>query len=189
MHVLVVNGFARDDESADLVEHVQKFLTDRGHEVRRSDLALEGFDSFMSADERAAYHSDRPLITPETVAAAEAVRWAAGLVVCYPIVHGTAPPRVKSWQERVFVLGVGFEFLPSGRITGALDLDRACVVGVEPVGAGRGLARRQRSDRRNDFGPSLARSFYLSSNRRCRSRYVGIDPDRVARVERVVGRW
>lgn len=184
-------------ESAEIVDGLEQLVSAAGHNTIRADLAASGFDAFMSAAERQAYLTDSPLITPEAAAAAATVRAAEGLVVCYPIVHGTAPPRVKSWQERVFVLGVGFEFLPSGRITGALHhMRRACVVGVETDAEPR-ARNRLRSGvwrDRNDYGPCLARSFYLSSNRTCRSRYLefGNGPGPAferRRAERLISRW
>ncbi len=193
MRVLVINGFADDDDRGGagpgVVVHIEDYLGSRGHETIRTDLAAAGFDAFMTAAERDAYHTDEPLITPEAASAAEQVRAATGLIVAYPIVHGTCPPRVKSWQERVFVLGVGFEFTPKGTITGALDhLRRACVVGI---GSDGGTGRRFGSTlrERNDQGPSLARSFFLSSNRRCRSRYVATTTGETARIDRALRRW
>ena len=164
MRVLAVNGFDPNDKTR-LVDRAVETLAGRGHDVDRLDLADAGFDAFMTPEEREAYHGDDPLITPEAAAAADLVRAADGIVIVYPMVHGTGPARVKSFIERVFVLGVGFEFLPSGRITGALDhMKRACVFGVSD-----GQSTRAR---RNDFGPCLARSFYLSSNRSCKARYL-----------------
>ncbi|MGI9614835.1 MAG: NAD(P)H-dependent oxidoreductase [Acidimicrobiales bacterium] len=183
MQVLAVNGFESNDETP-LVARAVKMLAERGHGVDRLDLAAAGFDAFMTPEERAAYHSDDPLITPEAAAAADLVRSAAGIVIVYPIVHGTGPPRVKSFIERVFVLGVGFEFLPSGRITGALDhVKRACVLGVSD-----GKPNRAR---RNDFGPCLARSFYLSSNRSCKTRYVGVTNDKTGaeQIDKQLSSW
>lgn len=173
--VLVVDGYGPGGERP-LVDALDSHLRAIGHTPIVCGLAAAGFDDFMSDTERAAYLTEQPLVSDATRTGADAVRSVGGLVVCYPIVHGTAPPRVKSWQERVFVLGVGFEFLPSGRITGALHhLDRALVVGVPGPRSGAG-----RHDHRNDFGPCLARSFHLSSNRRCRARYLELadaDPE------------
>ena len=182
MRVLVVDGFEPGEGSA-VVDPICDLLDGSGHTVTRSELAAEGFDRFMSADERSAYHSDAPLILPETQGAADAVGRADGLVLCYRLVHGTCPPRVKSWQERVFVLGVGFRFTPSGRITGALDqLRRACVVAVADQ-------PDRLAGRRNGQGRCLARSFHLSSNRRCRSSYLMVGPGDDGQVERVLRRW
>ena len=178
----MVNGFA-EGERAEAVVTLQSWLTAAGHGVDRLDLAEAGFDRFMSAEEREAYHGDQPLITPETKAAARALLGATAVVICYPVFHGTAPARVKSWQERVFVLGLAFRFKPSGKITGALDhLARTLVVGVanrpDPEAA-----------KRNGFGPCLARSFFLSSNRVCRARYVGVTPDDLSGAISALGRW
>ena len=190
MRVLVVNGFD-PGAPAPVVDRMIETLAGRDHDVDRLDLATAGFDAFMTAEERAAYHSDDPLITAEAAAAADLVRAAAGIAIVYPIVHGTGPARVKSFMERVFVLGVGFEFLPSGRITGALHhMERACVVGV-----GDRASDAPPNDvpgtrvRRNDFGPCLARSFYLSSNRGCKARYVGVAGEGTQKLERELSRW
>lgn len=181
----MVDGFEVGRGAAP-IDRVTGWLRDGGHEVHPFSLAGSGFDAYMTAAEREAYHSDEPLITPEARAAADAVLAAEAVVICYPIVHGTGPARVKSWQERVFVLGLAFRFAPSGRITGALDhLHRTLVVGVADQPA---PGWRQSPGRRNAFGPCLARSFWLSSNRACRSRYVTLPGDD-DRARRQISRW
>lgn len=188
MQVLVVNGFPAGP--APFIDLVIGAVRELGHPVERFDLADNGFDAFMSADERAAYLTDEPLITDEPRRAAAAVQSAAALVICYPVVHGTAPARVKSWQERTFVLGLAFRFTPSGRITGALDhLHRTLVVGVADPADGNPPQIR-RAGRRNGFGPCLARSFVLSSNRVCKARYRTVGPaDGAERVQREIAGW
>lgn len=182
MKVLVVNGFEEVDRAA-TVDLVESWLASAGHESRRLDLAAAGFDRFMTAAEREAYHTDQPLVTDETRAAAAALQAVEAVVICYPIVHLTAPPRVKNWQERVFVLGLAFRFAPSGRITGALDhLHRALVLGVDDP-------PDRAAGRRNAFGPCLARSFVLSSNRTCRSRYLTTEPGGSPAARRAIDRW
>ncbi len=206
MRVLVANGYGLDEPS-DAVDRVVDQLGRGGHDVDRLDLAEAGFDEFMTAAERTAYHTDDPLITPEAAAAADLVRAATGIVIVYPIVHGTGPPRVKSFIERVFVLGVSFEFLPSGRITGALHhMERALVIGTAPhAGAHAGARHLVRRWWRpphdvsgtsvrgwSSFGRCLARSFHLSSNRACRARYVGASLDHDGgwtKVETELKRW
>ncbi len=190
MRVLVVDGFEVGQGEA-RIGQVTGWLRDGGQQVHPFSLAGGGFDACMTAAEREAYHTDEPLITREARAAADAVLAAEAVVICYPVVHGTAPARVKSWQERVFVLGLAFRFAPSGRITGALDhLHHALVLGVtddQPAPAP--LTRwRQDPGRRNAFGPCLARSFWLSSNRTCRSRYVTL-PTGTDRARRQISRW
>ena len=192
--MLVVDGFG-GGRSSTLAERAAQVLAAAGNTVERVDLAAAGFDAFMSAAERAAYLTDEPLVTPETRAAADQVRRAEGMVVAYPVVHATAPPRVKSWQERVFVLGVGFEFQPSGVITGALSgLRRALVVGVDPALPATSAAERWPRPvgaRRNDFGPCFARMFHLSSNRSCRAHYAAVasEDDGTSLLERELAAW
>lgn len=110
----------------------ERRLRERGHDV--SVLDLSGFDPVLSAAERAAYHSDRPLLGDETMTAAEAVRTSRVLVFVYPTVLFTLPPVVKGWLDRVLVPGVAFSMTPSGRTQrGLRHLDR--LVGVSTYDA------------------------------------------------------
>ena len=180
MQVLLVNGFEAGPQP--VVDDVARVLSDAGHTVTRTDLAEVGFDAFMSAAERHAYHGQRPLVTDEARAAARDVLQTTAVVICYPVVHGTYPPRVKSWHERVFVPGVGFRFKPSGVITGNLDhLRRTLVVAVTERPPGRWSYA--------DPGRSLARLFFLGSNHRCRARYLTTTGRDLAPLGRLVRRW
>lgn len=160
-------------------------LARRNHTIARLHLAAAGFDRTMTAAERRAYPSGHPLVTPETSAAADQIRSSVGLVVCYPLRHGTCPVRVKSWQERVLVEGVGFRFLDSGRITGALDHVRHALVVASTLDPGgdrlAGTALSQ--------GRALARAFRLLSNRRGRSDFVLTTPDDPGPALAVIETW
>ncbi|MFV0257333.1 MAG: NAD(P)H-dependent oxidoreductase [Acidimicrobiales bacterium] len=184
IRTLLIDGHD-PDRPAPMVAALAGELGGRGHEVSRLDLAAAGFDRTMSPAEREAYPSRHPLVTPETRAAADQVKAATRLVICYPLVHGTCPVRVKSWQERVLVEGVGFRFLASGRIAGALEhLSDTLVVASTPNGVG---DRRDRAVLGQ--GRSLARAFRLMSNRHCRSDFVITAPDDPAPALAVLRTW
>ena len=84
MRVLLVDGFSEQDT---IVAAADAALVGRDHEVTRLRLVDAGFDRFMSAAERRAYHQPKNLITPEQQESADLVRSHAGLLVCGPIVE------------------------------------------------------------------------------------------------------
>jgi NAD(P)H dehydrogenase (quinone) len=81
-----------------------------GHSVTMLDLYADEFRTAMSPAERAAYHSDRPLLDPMAERHAEMVKQADALVFIYPTWWSTLPAILKGWLERVMVPGVGFVF-------------------------------------------------------------------------------
>jgi len=192
MRVLIVNGFdSGDDTLADELEH---YLAGAGHQCVRTNLEADGFGRFMSAAERVAYHSERPLITPETQTAARQLLETQAIVILYPQRHRGFPARVKSWNERVFVPGVGFRFKPSGVVTGALDhLKQALIVEVAATSQSRlgELWGRVANHIHNRSlpGPTLARSFRLTSNRKCRAKFRVTDGTDSTTLFRQLDRW
>ena len=192
MRVLIVNGFDAGDDA--VVRQFEERLKDAGHSCTVNDLEAEGFGEFMSCEERVAYHSERPLISPQTQTAARQVVETQAILITYPQRHMGFPPRVKSWNERVFVPGVGFRFKPSGVVTGALDhLKHVLIVEVGldhndpnhpkwPLVSGR-------LHHRSAPGPTLARSFRLTSNRKCRARFRFVNRADTAAAFRQLDRW
>jgi len=190
MRVLLVNGFGAEAAPAQEITVARSHLEAKGHEVTVSNLADEGFDQFMSAAERHAYHGDGPLLCAETRRAADQLQNTQAVAILYPSTHRCFPARVKSWNERVFVPGVAFKFKPSGVITGALDhLDRTLVISIHRNQSRLPLRTRLAEQARAAAGPSLARSFYLSSNRVCRSRFTTTAQFDEATAKRVFRRW
>ena len=182
MRVLVVDGFA---ESSPVSEAARSVLEASGHEVSVLNLADAGFDAFMSADERRAYHETHNLISPEQQASADLVRSHEALVVCTAIRSGTIEPRVKSWFERVFIPEVSFTFTKGGRITGALKNIRRVAMIVDcpdddPAPHSRGGSTR-----------SVVRAVRLNCAKTCRSTYVRVHPgvDTETRITTALARW
>ncbi len=182
MRVLLVDGFA---EPADVVDVASEILAGSGHEVTLLRLAEAGFDQTMSAAERAAYHDDDNLVTPEQRESAALLRSNDAVLVCTPIRAGAIEARVKSWFERVFVPGVSFTFTPSGRVTAALtNVVRVGMIVVcpdhDPTPHGRNGSTR-----------SVLRGVRLNAARRCRTTYATIGPghDAEAVVRQALARW
>lgn len=168
MQVLVLDGHL--DAAASTAPLVVRRLEAGGHSVDIVRLTDAGFDQFMSAGERAAYHEADNLVTSAQRDAVALLRRSDALVVCCPIEHGTVPPRVKSWFERVLIPGVSFTFTRSGRITGALtNIRRAAMVVSCPD-------RSSEPHRRASSGRSLIRGLRLNAHRLCRSSYVKLYP-------------
>lgn len=185
MRVLVVNGFASGEDDQGLVGIVAAHLERRGRVVELVELEAEGFDTFMSAAERRAYHSADNLVTEEARRSAALLGSVDGLLFCYPLVHGSIPPRVKSWHERVFVPEVSFTFTRSGKVTGALGR-------VQRVGAIVSCVDEDpEPHHRNGPGRALLRLAWMSGPRRHRPSYVPIRPgeDPTARVAEGLERW
>lgn len=120
LRVLVVDAFAPDDADRRVVDRAIAALEAKGHEIERLSIAGDSFAGFMSAAEHRAYETDEPLIATDTKVAAEAVRRCQGLLFCYPTTLFGVPPSLKSWLERVMVLGVAFVFDDQRRIRAGL---------------------------------------------------------------------
>lgn len=180
--MLVASGFV---DGHDVVDAARASLVSRGHQVTVLDLPAAGFDRFMSAEERHAYHEVENLVTPEQRESAELVTSHDAILVCGPLIHGTVAPAIKSWFERVFIPEVGFTFTRSGRVTGALGNVRrvGMIVACEepdPWAHGRRGSTR-----------SAIRGVRMMAGRTCRSTYLAVLPsdDVAARVSRALARW
>lgn len=109
-------------------------LRTAGHDVHFLDLYALGFRAAMSADERAAYHTDAPITDPMVREHAELVRTSAAIVFVYPTWWSSMPAILKGWLERVFVPGVGFQFNDEGKVRPALTHVRR-LVGISTYGS------------------------------------------------------
>lgn len=109
-------------------------LRTAGHDVHCLDLYALGFRAAMSADERAAYHTDAPITDPMVREHAELVRTSAAIVFVYPTWWSSMPAMLKGWLERVFVPGIGFQFNDEGKVRPALTHVRR-LVGISTYGS------------------------------------------------------
>ena len=116
MKALVASAFSDGNFSDDkaIVDAAQAALIARGHYVSAIELVSAGFDHFLSADERRAYHEVDNLVTPEQRESAALVQLHDAVLVCGPLVQEAIAPCVKSWFEGVFIPEVAFTFNKAG---------------------------------------------------------------------------
>jgi putative NADPH-quinone reductase len=180
MRALVVYAHPSDDSlSHTLYLTATKALEGAGHDVVGLDLYAEDFIAAMSAEERAAYHSDQPVCSDQVARSAELVRWADTLVFVYPTWWMGTPAILKGWLERVMVPGVALHLDPrTHRVVSDLTHVRR-IVGVTTYGSGWAYVKLM-----NDAGRrTLLRALRMLCGRRCRSTWLafyGVDTSTAA---------
>jgi NAD(P)H dehydrogenase (quinone) len=170
MRALVVYAHPGTDSlSRALFDVATGALAAAGHEVKALDLYAEGFCAAMSAEERAAYHSDQPICTDDVRRHADVVRWADTLVFVYPTWWMGPPAILKGWLERVLVPGVAFHLDERNRVASDLRHVRR-VIGISTYGATRRHVKLM-----NDAGRRmLLRALVMLCSRRCRRKWLAL---------------
>ena len=174
-----------DGDGRVAVEAVEELVAGR-HEVDR--LAVHGFDSVMSSAERAAYHSEQPVISADVRDSAERLRAAEALLFCYPTVAFTVPATLKGWLERVMVPGVAFVFDDRHRVRpGMPNIRRIGAVTTSPHSRAARLRARDAGRR------TTIRTLRLSAHKRCRTTFVSVPSpvadDGIATIRKALHRW
>lgn len=144
-------------------------LTEAGHDAQLLDLYALGSKAAMSADERVAYHSDRPILDPMIQAHAELLLGAEALVFIYPTWWSSLPAILKGWLERVMVPGVAFIFDESGKVQRNLTHIRR-IVGISTYGSPRRYVRAINDNGRR----TLTRALRMICGVRTRCRWLGL---------------
>lgn len=186
MRVLLLDGYDPSNPDSRVTHEAVAELNAGRHEVDL--LAVHSFDAVMSAAERAAYHSDQPVISDDVRDSAERLRAAQALLFCYPTVAFNVPATMKGWLERVLVPGVAFVFDDKHRVRpGMENIRRIGAITTSPQGR---LARL----RGRDAGKrTTARTLRLSAHKRCRTTFVAVptpaDDQGIARIRRALRRW
>ncbi len=196
MRTLLIDGFPTQHDAPPArpssagpssVASARSALIALGHEVETLTLRESDFTSFMTEEERRAYHDEGAnLVTDAQRESAELVRSVHAIVVCCPMVAGTVPTMVKSWFERTFVPGVAFTVTESGRLEpGLKNLKRVAML-VECEAAGERTIHG-----RNGCGKATLRALRLTGNRRCRARYASMKPgsDPAVAIARLLKGW
>ena len=117
MNVLVLLAHPNADSFNHVVAtRALESLAEAGHNAQLLDLYALGSKAAMSPEERAAYHTDRPILDPMIEAHVELLRGAEALVFIYPTWWSSLPAILKGWLERVMVPGVAFVFDESGKV-------------------------------------------------------------------------
>lgn len=163
-------------------------LTTAGHEVVLLDLYAEGFSAAMSPAERAAYHTDEPLIALDTIRAAELVRSSQILVFVYPTWWSDVPAIMRAFFERVFIPTVAFELIPGAtKVRPAMQHVRH-IVGISIYGSPWVYVRVIRDSGRR----MITRALRLCTGRKTRTTWLALyhieradAPVRSAFLERV----
>lgn len=171
MRALLLLG-ATTSSAAELLCHeaagrAASALRAKGHDVDLRDLHAEGFRSAMTAEERAAYHSDEPILDPLVRDHAALVGRAETLLFVYPTMLSTVPPILKAWMERVLVPGVGFFFDEHNKVRPGLGHVRR-IVGMSTYAETRSEVRRTRDNGRR----TITRAIRVGAGLRTRTGWV-----------------
>lgn len=137
MKALVVIAHPCDDSFCHAAADAARRGLDRaGHDSTVLDLYRSGFAAAMSPAERAAYHSDIPILDDQVAEHARLLGDAEILVFVYPTWWAGLPAILKGWLERVMVPGVGFVFDDRGKVRPGLPHVRR-LVGISTYGSPR----------------------------------------------------
>jgi putative NADPH-quinone reductase len=163
-------------------EAAARALVAAGHRVDVVDLDVEAFRAAMTAEERAAYHSEQPILSETVRRHAELVRHAELLAFAFPSRGLGLPAVLKGWLERVLVPGVAFHLDErTNRVVADLRHVRR-VVGITAYDEPRWRVRLL-----NDGGRrTLLRALVMLCHRPCRRTWLGLyrAPDASADAER-----
>ena len=186
MRVLLLDGYDPSDDDRRVVVEAVGELKAGSHEVDL--LAVHGFNAVMSAAERAAYHSDQPVISDDVRDSATRLQAADALLFCYPTVAFNVPASLKGWLERVMVPGVAFVFDDQHRVRpGMQNIRRIGAVTTSPH------SRWARFRARDAGKRTTARTLRLSAHKRCRTTFVSVptpaDDEGVARIRKALRHW
>lgn len=189
MNVLIVNAFDPTSDDHALVDTAVATLEENGHEVGHRQLVGGPYEAFMSPEERSAYHGDEPLISPETIEDAHALKAADALVFCYPTTTFTIPAVLKSWLERVLVPGVAFVFDEQERVRPGMENIRRLGAITTTPHSSVATARAHDAGRR-----TLMWNIRLSCHRLARRTFVSLPvgsgaDDGTEKVRRALSRW
>ncbi|HOW77517.1 MAG TPA: NAD(P)H-dependent oxidoreductase [Candidatus Competibacteraceae bacterium] len=108
-----------------ILETVDATLRERGHATRIHDLYQMQFRAVLDGEDL--LRNWRDDWTPDTRREQDAVQWAQGLVLIYPIWWFGPPAILKGWIDRVFTRKFAFDFGPDG-MKGLLTHERALIL-------------------------------------------------------------
>ena len=115
MRLLLVHAHPDPDSlTAAARDAVLAGATRRGAGVRLVDLAAEGFDPRLTADEHRGYASADP--APGLRAHLDHLQWADTLIFTAPVWWGHVPPLLTGWAARLLRPGLAFDVGPGGRL-------------------------------------------------------------------------
>jgi putative NADPH-quinone reductase len=141
-----------------------------GYQVDVVDLHAEAFRAAMTAEERAAYHGEQPILSETVRRHAELVRHAELLVFAFRSRELGLPAALKGWLERVLVPGVAFHLDErTNRVVADLRHVRR-VVGIAAYDEPRWQAWLLSDGGRR----TLQRALVMLCHRPCRRTWLGL---------------
>lgn len=168
--LVVVAHPCADSLTHALAARAESGLRSAGYDVEVLDLYAIGFRAALSAEERAAYHEDEPILDPMVAEHAALMTTATAVVFVYPTWWSGLPAILKGWLERVMVPGVGFVFDErTGKVKPGLGNVRH-LVGISTYGSPRTAVRLINDNGRR----TIQRALRLSCGLRTRSRWLGL---------------
>ena len=169
MRVIVVLGHpSADSYCAAIFNEIVNSLRKK-HQVTEIRLADEKFTTAMTSKERQAYETDSPLISDDTRRHAQLLVEAEALIFVYPTWWSGLPAQLKGWIERIFVLGVAFQFNKNNRIRPNLNNIRH-IIGVSTYGSPWRYVKLVNDNGRR----TLTRALRASTGLRTRTMWHGI---------------
>jgi NAD(P)H dehydrogenase (quinone) len=87
-------------------------LSERGWEVRLTDLYAEGFDPVLSPDERR--NMEHAPTDPKLAPHIDNLKWAEAILLVYPTWWYGLPAMLKGWLDRVWATDVAFKLPADG---------------------------------------------------------------------------
>ncbi len=159
---LVVAGSETCDMVSRCMRAVSNSLSD--HRVDLVDLDADGFEPFMTSEERTAYFTEIPVRDPLVSRYGEMVNRADALVFVYHSTWCGLPALTKGWLEKVMVPGVAFGFDENGTIEPRLRHVRR-IAGVVTYDEGRAELLRSTDGGRR----TLLRALRASTGLRTRT--------------------
>lgn len=162
----------RDSFAHEIARRATGGLIAGGHDVELIDLHAIDFRAAMSTAERAAYHSQSPILDPLVQHHADLVRAIDTLVFVYPTWWSGLPAILKGWLERVLLPGVGFHFDErSGKVRPGLTNIRH-LIGISTYGSPRWYVRAVNDNGRRTLMRALRVSCGLRTSRRWHGMYA-----------------
>jgi putative NADPH-quinone reductase len=153
-----------------LADVAEGALSAGGAHLDRIDLYAEGFDAAMTRAERAAYHTDDPILDDQVRRHTALLTAADTLVFAYPTWWAGPPAILKGWLERVMVPGVGFVFDDrTGRVKPGLPQVRR-IVGLSTYGSPWWSVKLMHDNGRR----LLTRALRMSCGWRARPTWLGL---------------
>jgi len=126
MNILIIYAHPRPKSfNQAILETVETTLGERGHASRVHDLYRMRFRCVLDDDDLIRnWRGDLP---DDIQREQEAVRWAQGLVLIYPVWWFGPPAILKGWIDRVFTRTFAFDMGPKG-MQGLLTHERALIL-------------------------------------------------------------